>query len=151
MKKETQPKNKNIILKLKYRDEVCRHCGDTFRAGEACEGYMDWNVIGYSSVGLVNRKGRHGFFCNVCMEEFVYRFMGESSLFDHERAPSKMYSLRDFRADRKSRVSGMMIKGAYKKYNKKKFEKEVKRFVKWVKKNEPWNTVNYEKFSGYKK
>jgi len=49
-----------------------------------------------------------------------------------------------------SRASGMTIKGDYKKYNKKVFEKEVKRFVKWVKKAEPWNVVDYAKFGGYK-
>ena len=143
-----QPKNQKIILKLKYRDEKCGHCGKKFRAGERCEGYMDFNIIGYAGVGVP----RHGYFCHWCMEEFIYNFIGHSSLLDHDRAPSKTYTWNknSFKKGFSSRASGMMIKGDYKKYNKGIFEKEVKRFVKWVKKNEPWNTVDYAKFSGYK-
>lgn len=144
-KKEQQPKNKKITLKLKYRDEKCRHCGDTFRAGLACEGYMDFNIVGYSGLGVE----RHGYFCNICMEEFVYRFMGESSILDFDRAPTKMYKMPD--GGKKSRVNGMIIKGKYFKYDKKKFERATKKFVKWVKENEPWNVVDYEEYGGYKK
>lgn len=148
--KDKQPKNKKITLKLRYRDEVCRHCGKTFRAGFACEGYMDWNIIGYSSVGIGDRKERHGHFCNVCMEDFIYRFIGEPSILDHDRAPSKLYGSGSL-SNKRPRTVGMMIKGDYVKYDKKKFEKATRAFVKQIKKTESWNIVDYEKFGGYKR
>ena len=140
-------RNRKITLKLRYRDEKCRHCGKTFRAGLACEGYLDWNVVGYSGIGIGDRNERHGFFCNNCMEEFIYRFMGEPSIFDHSRAPSKYYNFKSLE-QKHPRAAGMMIKGKPKKWNKKKFMIETRRFAKWVKKNEPWNIVDYYKFGG---
>lgn len=147
IEKEGNPKDKKITLKLKYRDETCQHCKKTFRAGERCEGYMDFNIIGYSGVGV----NRHGYFCNHCMEVFIYRFMGESSLLDFNRCPYKLYSMLSI-DKKKQRPSGMTIKNKhYDKYDKIKFEKEVKKFITWVKKNEPWNIVDYAKFSGLRK
>jgi len=142
VEKTSKPKDKKITLKLTYRDEICSHCKKQFRAGESCDGYMDYNIIGFSGVGV----GRHGYFCNACMEEFIYRFIGESSLLDFNRAPHKYYPF--LGKSRKPKPVGMMIKGKYLKYNKKIFEAEVNRFVKWVKKNEPWNIVDYKEFSG---
>jgi len=146
-KDEPVKKNSKITLKLKYRDEKCKHCGKKFRAGYACEGYLDWHVVGYSGIGIGEKGGRHGYFCNRCMEEFVYRFMGEPSIFDHMRAPSKFYDIKGLRQKR-AKPSGMSIKGKHMKYNKEKFMKETRRFAKWIRKNEPWNIVDYYKFGG---
>jgi len=146
-KDEPIKKNAKITLKLKYRDEKCRHCGKKFRAGKACEGYLDWNIVGYSSVGLGDKDGRHGFFCNICMEEFIYRFMGEPSILDHDRAPTKLYNALPVNG-KNPKVNCMMIKGKIAKWNKERFIKETRRFTKWVKKNEPWNIVDYYKFGG---
>lgn len=140
-------RNRKVTLKLKYRDETCKHCGKTFRAGFACDGYLDWNVVGYSGIGIGDRNERHGYFCNTCMEKFIYRFMGESSIFDHDRAPTKYYRFESME-QKHPRVEGMMIKGKPTKWNKEKFMAETRRFAKWVKKNEPWNIVDYYKFGG---
>ena len=146
-KDEPVKRNRKITLKLKYRDEKCRHCGKTFRAGEACEGYLDWHVVGYSGIGISDNRKRHGYFCNMCMEKFIYRFMGEPSLLDHDRAPSKFYNFKSFE-QKHPRVEGMTIKGKMVKWNKDRFMRETRRFSKWVKKNEPWNIVDYYKFGG---
>lgn len=148
MEEGKKPKNVQVTINLQYRDETCQHCKKKFRAGDKCDGYMDFRIIGFSGVD----QTRHGYFCNQCMEEFVYRFMGYSSLLDFNRCPYKTYSwdiVRDPHMNKNKKPSGMGIKGKHMKYNKKVFEREIKKFMRWVKKNEPWNIVDYADFSGF--
>ena len=131
---------------MDYRDELCAHCGKKFRAGRATDGYMDFNLIGYHSVGL----DRHKYFCGNCMNEFLYKFMGEPSILDHDKAPTALYTWT--KGDFPKRPDNMMINGKYiKHYNRKKLEIAVRKFAKKIKKEEPWNTVDYFKYAGLKK
>lgn len=143
-----QPRNKRIILRMDYRDELCSHCKKKFRVGQSCDGYVDFQLMGYQPVGLK----RHGYFCSRCMDEFLYKFMGEPSLLDHDKAPTALYSWNGKNNGFPKRADHMMINGRMTKhYNKKKLEIAVRKFAKKMNKEEPWNMVDYFVYAGLKK